>query len=352
MVLKANAYGHGIEDMVPLAEDFGVDHFSVFSTAEAMRAHKVKSPTTDLMIMGWIDDDYIEWAIMNDVSFFVFSRERLMAACKKAGELKKNARVHIELETGMHRTGFAKELLPQLVEDLKKHVTNVELEGLCTHFAGAEHMENFDRIRRQIRNFREMCNWLHEHGFEPRYHHAACSSGIVNFPETALDLVRIGIMSYGFWPSSESRMNYLLNHKLDEDPLKRILSWKSEVMSVNHVDEGEYISYGKSYLTNRRSKIATVPVGYGYGFSRNLSNNGHVLVGGKRVPVIGIVNMNEMVIDVTDVEDVSIGDEVTLIGSQQDRTITVSSFGDMNNSLNYELLSRLPTFIPRKVVEQ
>jgi alanine racemase len=140
------------------------------------------------------------------------------------------------------------------------------------------------------------------------------------------------------------------NEGFENDPLQRVLTWKSVIMSVNRVPKGRYVSYGKSYMTNRNSKIATIPVGYGYGFSRTLSNNGHLLVDGKMVPVIGNVNMNMVVIDVTDVDDVSVGDEVVLIGEQGGESISVGSFSDMNNSLNYELLTRLPSHIPRVVV--
>jgi len=122
-------------------------------------------------------------------------------------------------------------------------------------------------------------------------------------------------------------------------------------MSVNDVAEGEYVSYGNSYLTNRDSRIATIPVGYSYGFSRNLSNMGHVLINEKRVPVVGAVNMNMMVVDVTDLNTIAIGDEVVLIGVQGKNSISVNSFSDMNNSMNYELLTRLPNEIPRKVVK-
>ncbi len=135
--------------------------------------------------------------------------------------------------------------------------------------------------------------------------------------------------------------------QLEQDPLKRILSWKSKVMSVNRVVGGEYVSYGTSYLTTHKSVIATVPVGYSYGFSYTLFNRGHVLVGGKRVPVIGTVNMNMMVLDVTDVEGIAVDDELVLIGQQGERSISVNSFSDMNNSMNYELLTRLPVKIPQ-----
>jgi len=143
-----------------------------------------------------------------------------------------------------------------------------------------------------------------------------------------------------------------MKHDISGSPLDRILSWKSKILSVNDVPEGEYVSYGKSFITNRDSIIATVPVGYGYGFSRTLSNKGHVLVGGTRVPVIGAVNMNMIVLDVTDVDNPQVGDEVVLVGKQGDLEISISSFSDMNNSMSYKLLTRLPHHIPRKVIEK
>lgn len=352
LVVKANAYGHGIEDILPIVEACGVDHVSVFSVEEARRALEVKRHTCDLMIMGFVDDDQLEWVINNDISFFVFTKERLDAACNVAARIKKAARIHIELETGMHRTGFCEDDLEYVADKVLDNKPNVYLEGLCTHFAGAESMDNFQRVREQIKTFNRLCTWFREEKqLIPEYRHVACSAGVLNFPDASMDLVRVGISSYGFWPNNETRMLHMKNGKLAEDPLRQVLSWKSKVMSVNHVDEDEYVSYGKSYLTNRKSKIATIPVGYGYGFSRTLSNKGHVLINGKRVSVVGTVNMNMMVVDVTDLPDVKVSDEVVLIGSQGDKTISVSSFSDMNNSMNYELLTRLPQPLPRYQVE-
>ncbi len=351
MVIKANAYGHGIEDLLPMIEECGVDHFSVFSVEEARRAIKVKEETCHIMIMGFVDDDYLEWAIENDISFFVFTPERLEKVVEISKKTSKPARIHVELETGMHRTGFCNDQLPWVMETLKSNSENLVLEGLCSHLAGAENLGNFPRIRQQISTFKKLCGNFMQSGLKPGYRHLACSAGVLNFPESSMDLVRVGISNYGFWPDNETKMLHLENGKSLKDPLKRVLSWKSKVMSVNRVKENEYVSYGASYITNRDSKIATVPVGYGYGFSRNLSNMGHVLINGKRVPVVGAVNMNMMVVDVTDLPEVKVHDEVVLIGEQGEKTITVSSFSDMNNSMNYELLTRLPSRIPRYQTE-
>ncbi|MCF8219557.1 MAG: alanine racemase [Bacteroidales bacterium] len=352
LVVKANAYGHGIEDLLPMVEACGVDHVSVFSLEEARRALEIKKQACDLMIMGFVDNDHLEWVIENDISFFIFTKERLDAVCKVASTTTKPARIHVEMETGMHRTGFPESTLEYVANKLLENKENIYLEGLCTHFAGAESMENFERVNNQIKNFNRLCSWFNkEKGLIPKYRHVACSAGVLNFPDSSMDMVRVGISSYGFWPNNETRMLHFRNSGFSEDPLHQVLSWKSRVMSVNHVDEDEYVSYGKSYLTNRKSKIATVPVGYGYGFSRNLSNMGHVLINGKRVSVVGAVNMNMMVVDVTDLPDVKVDDEVVLIGKQGDKSITVSSFSDMNNSMNYELLTRLPQPIPRFEVD-
>jgi len=355
MVVKANAYGHGIEALLPAIEECGVTHFSVFSVAEAMRVKKVKHEHCEVMIMGWIDDDYLDWAIKEEISFFVFTIERLRATLQKAKNLDKQAKIHLELETGMHRTGFCANQLTTVFNLLQQNSQYLHLEGLCTHYAGAEDFNSFDRVRGQINTFNTLCDLFKAQDLHPTYIHSACSAALFNFPETMGDLVRIGISSYGYWPNIETKMRYRMLHDFDEktgDPFERILSWKSEILSVNNVEDGEFVSYGKSFITNRPSKIATVPVGYGYGFSRTLSNQGHVLVGGKRVPVIGAVNMNMMVLDVTDVENIKVGDEVVLVGRQGNLEISINSFSDMNNSMNYELLTRLPHHIPRNVVEK
>ncbi len=354
MVIKGNAYGHGIETMIPAAEKQGIDHFSVFSIAEAIRARKAIQPDCDIMIMGWIDKPEIEWAINNDVSFFVFTFDRLKAACKTAQKARKKARIHLELETGMHRTGFSEKEMEKMLRYVRRYSDHLFVEGICTHYAGAESINNYTRIRKQINTFNESVRYAKTMGIVPRYRHTACSAAVLRYPETVMDLVRVGIANYGFWPSDELRMHHFIDSEkkgvAPVDPLDRVLSWKSTVMSVNYVAAGEYISYGTTYLTNRDTTIATVPVGYGYGYTRTLSNMGHVLLHGKRVRVIGSVNMNMLVIDVTDVKRPRIGDEVVLIGSQGNLNISVSSFGDMTNSLNYELLARLPSHIPRCVV--
>ena len=164
-------------------------------------------------------------------------------------------------------------------------------------------------------------------------------------------MVRIGILQYGFFPSREVLIDYLTRHKENDYPLTRLISWKTKVMDVKSVKAGDFIGYGTSYLANANMKVASIPVGYSHGFSRSLSNQGRVLIQGKRLSVVGMVNMNMTLVDVSNLEGVQKGDEVVLIGKQGDLEISVSSFGEFSDLVNYELLTRLPSNIPRKIVD-
>lgn len=350
-VIKGNAYGHGIDLFVPMAEECGVDHFSVFSANEALTVYDRKLGDTTLMIMGMIDNDEIQWAVERDVEFYVFELDRLKHAIETAKKCGKPANIHIEVETGMNRTGFSPLDLKHVVELLAENKQFVNIKGVCTHYAGAESISNYVRVKRQIQNFRKVSNFLVQHGVKPELKHTACSAASIAYPQTRMDMARIGIMQYGFWPSRETFIHYLNDHKTTQDPLQRVLSWKSSIMSVKEVKSGEFIGYGTSYMAEQDMKIATVAVGYSHGYSRSLSNQGRVLVRGQRLSVIGMVNMNMLLLDCTGLDNVEKGDEVVLIGKQGDMELSVHSFGEMSKMLNYELLTRLPHDIPRRVVE-
>jgi alanine racemase len=355
-VIKGDAYGHGIEHWIPMAEDCGVNHFSVFGADEAERALEVAAPSTHIMIMGFLPDDEVEWAVAKGCSFFVFDIQRLEAAIAATRATGKAARVHLELETGLNRTGWTGRELEAALDMLHEADDKLELEGLCTHFAGAESSSNFFRIEQQMRRFTELCDLVEQRGHHARYRHAACSAAALTYPDSILDMVRIGIALYGFWPSQETRMRVLQATRVDKmpprhDPLTRVMRWTSTVMTVNNVAPGEFVGYGNAYLTNRPHRVAAVPVGYFHGFPRGIGNLGHVLVHGRRAGVVGHVNMNMMLVDVTDIPAVQRGDEVVIIGRQKRSQITVGAFGDLTQDLNYEVLVRIPRSVTRRVVE-
>ncbi len=348
-VVKGNAYGHGIKPYVALAYNCGVDHFSVFSASEALQVHEQVNGNAEIMIMGLIDSTDMDWAITKGISFFVFDQNRLEAALQRAKELGVKAKIHLELDTGMNRTGLDKPELLAAVELLHSAREHFELAGVCTHFAGAESFANHFRIQKQIREFNKTRKWLNEQDLVAERYHTACSAAAMNYPKTQMDMVRIGIMQYGYWPNKETMINWMSKRKMHTDPLIRIITWKSHLMSKHHVKKGEFIGYGTRYLAEEDMLVAVVPVGYAQGYSRSLSDQGRVLVNGQRVGVIGMVNMNMVIIDITRIPEVCIGDEVILIGEQGDQSISVSSFSELSAQLNYELLTRLPLDIPRKI---
>lgn len=350
-VVKGNAYGHGIETYVPLAKKHGAWHFSVFDAHEAEQVHRVAGNEVTIMIMGMIDDDQLEWAIENGVEYFVFDKQRLENSVKWAQKIGKKACVHIELETGMNRTGFQKDNWYETAKYVKENEKWLCLKGMCTHYAGAESIANFIRVYDQYDNFLAGVKEFEKAQLNAEKLHTACSAASVRIPKTRMDMVRIGILQYGFWPSTETFVNTVGLKNKGKDPLQRLITWKSQVMNIKTVPMGEYIGYGNSFLATSEMKVAAVPVGYGHGFSRSLSNMGRVLIRGQRMSVIGMVNMNAMMVDVCDLDNVEIGDEVVLIGCQGELDITVNAFGSFSDQMNYELLTRLPLDIPRTVVE-
>lgn len=353
-VIKGNAYGHGISSFIPMAEECGIDHFSVFSADEAYGVLKFRAnKSTDIMIMGMIRDNELSWAIENDIEVYMFETGRFNRALEEAKKIGKKASIHLQIETGMHRTGFEAEEWEEIFTRVYENREHIDLKGICTHYAGAESVANFYRIQNQNKSFQKALNLAENIFDELPVIHASSSAAFLTMPELQYDMVRIGIAQYGFWPSRETFMYQAKAYDFKEkkDPLRRIMTWKSEVMNTKWVEAGDFIGYGNVYMAGRDMQIATVPIGYTHGFGRNLTNAGHVLIHGERAQVSGLVNMNMLTVDVTDIPGVKKGDEVVMIGHQGENEITVASFGEMSNNLNYEILTRLPVSIPRVVVD-
>lgn len=352
LVVKGNAYGHGIAAYTKMAYAHGAQHFSVFSAYEAAQVLEAV-PKAQILIMGSITQSEIEWAIQNNIEFFVFNNTRLHETLEVAQKLNKAARIHIEVETGMNRTGFSKDELTDFFVVHQKNKNLLTIKGVCTHLAGAESIANHVRVMNQVVRFKKAVQRFNEQNIYPEYQHVACSAAVVNYPKFQFNMVRVGILQYGFWPSKESFIQYSIRTKaLDgTDPLRRVISWKSYVMEVKEVAKGEFIGYGTTYLAQDDMKIAIVPVGYAMGFARALSNQGRVLINNQRVGVVGLVNMNLMVVNASFLTNVAVYDAVTIIGNQNNQEITVASFAELSDQLNYELLTRLPQDIPRQITQ-
>lgn len=348
-VVKANAYGHGIEQMVPLLEEAGINHFAVFDYREAIRVHQSLKKKASVMIMGWISDTDLKQTLSEGFEFFVFNLKRLQKVLEYARNENLVARIHLEAETGMNRSGLNEEELQTALQWIQQNKSHVEVRGFCTHLAGAESITNYYRIQQQIKKYHKMLEMLAQKNIQPVYRHMANSAAAFVYPKTRLDLVRIGIMLYGFWSSTETFIYYINRRVNKSDPLQRVLGWKSQIMDIKEIKTGEFVSYGTSYLAQTDIKTALIPIGYALGYSRSLSNKGRVLIRGHRCGIIGVVNMNMIIADVSNIYDVEVGDEVVIIGRQGDLEIKVRAFSDSSNQLNYEVLAHLPEKIKRQV---
>lgn len=346
-VLKGNAYGHGIAVMVPVLQEVGVHHFSVFNSLEAKQVHTKAQGDFTIMIMGDISYEEADWIVENNIEFYAFNLHRIQNMLKIAKAKSKPINIHLEVETGMNRTGFNQSDWQELTHLILNNKKYINVKGICTHYAGAESISNYMRVKLQRNIFKKAIKYFKNEGIVPERIHSSCSAAILAFPQDNFDMVRIGILQYGLWPSRESFISHMTKMNLEEDPLEPILSWTSYVMDIKQVNKGEYIGYGNSYLAESNMTIASVPIGYGYGYSRGLSNQGRVIVNSNRFSVIGIVNMNMILIDISADSNVKINDKVVLIGKQGGHEITVSSFSNITDQLNYEVLSRIDKDIPR-----
>ncbi len=351
-VVKANAFGHGIGTFVPMAEKCGIRHFSVASSFEAWEVKEaLTQPDSKVMIMGILYPDDLPWVIENEIEFFVFDFAQLERVKKVAQEVGKPAIIHLELETGGNRTGLPSAHLDKAIRFMSKNRDHFQFEGVCTHFAGIESLANQFRIQRQLQKFEEMYRKIKKSGYLPKLRHTACSAAALAFPETVMDLVRVGTAQFGLWPSPDIyNMHLQQTGKTKDSPIKRVMTWKTDVMHIKEVKKDQFVGYGTSFQAPRDMKVAVIPIGYSNGYPRTLSNRGYVLIHGKKAPVTGLINMNVFMVDVSQIPDVEIGDDVVLIGKQNNNTITIKSFTEVTNAINNELVSRLPAAIPRRAV--
>ena len=348
-VVKGNAYGHSILKMIPLLQKLEVNHFSVYSSFEAKQVFKVAKNNFTILIMGDINNTDEDWIIDNAIEFFVFNISRLKQMLSKAKQKKKTLIIHIEIETGMNRTGFNEEDWIQIIQLVNANKDFIKVKGLCTHFAGAESLNNYVRVKQQQIKFKKAIKFFKTHEIVPQQIHCSCSAAVLAFPTKNYDMVRVGILQYGLWPSRESFIKYISKLNINTNPLKPVLSWKSYIMDIKRVPKGEFIGYGSSFLAENETVVASVPIGYGYGYSRSLSNLGRVIINNVRYSVIGTINMNMFLVDITSSNTIAINDEVILIGSSTDLDIPLSSFCNNADQLNYEVLSRIDKDIPRTI---
>jgi alanine racemase len=333
-VVKADAYGHGALPVSLKLEKLGVEYLGVAIPEEGVELRKggVKAP---ILIFGGIFKGDAEEIIRYGLTPVVFDIESLKHLSKAAEKRKKKARVHIKVDTGMGRLGVPFELFPAFLKDLRKY-PDIEIEGLLSHFSMTDGEEVYTAY--QWKKYQEGLAMAREMGISSRYLHMASSATLTTFPSFSGNLVRPGIMLYGSYPSPAIE-------KLIE--LKPVLTLKTRIHFLKSVSTGSRISYGGTFVTRRESLIATLPVGYADGYSTRLSNQGEVLIRGKRAPIVGRVCMDLIMADVTDIHGVSKGDEAILIGRQGEERITADEIAKKIGSIPYEVLCLIGKRVPR-----
>jgi alanine racemase len=336
-VIKTDGYGHGA---VPIAKKTkGVaDWFAVATTEEALELREagVKEP---ILILGFTASDCFESLIVNDIRPTIYEVEDAKALSQVAKKLGKVAKLHIKLDTGMGRLGFwadSEQSVEQILEISK--LENLEIEGMFTHFAKADELDKTS-VNHQLELFEHMAETLKARGLQIPILHCANSAGIIDSHGRNFNMARAGIIVYGLYPSDE-----VCKERLELEPA---LELKSHIVYLKKVEAGRGISYGSTFITDKKMKIATIPVGYGDGYPRLLSNKGSVLIRGQRVPILGRVCMDQFMVDVTNVEGVCRGDEVTLIGKDGNEEILADEIAKLTGTINYEVVCDLGKRIPR-----
>jgi alanine racemase len=346
VVIKSNAYGHGIAEIASLASKHGADSFCVHSLEEALFLRK-KNILQDILIMGPVLQSQLEEVIENDFRIVLYNFESFMLLAKLSRKLKKRARIHLKLETGTYRQGITSQDLHRFLQNINQF-SLPSIEGAYTHFANIEDTTNHRYAFEQLELFNKMTDMIREAVKSNITVHSACSAAILLFPETYFDMVRLGISQYGLWPSRETLVSYKTKHTDNSEALlSPVLTWKSRVAQIKEVPNNQPIGYGGTYQTTRQSKIAVIPVGYADGYDRGLSNQSYVLIKGQRAPVRGRVCMNLIMVDITDIPDVQLEDEVVLLGDEGQSSISADSLAALCGTINYELVTRINPDIPR-----
>ena len=337
-VIKTDGYGHGASPIARMLQDKEyIWGFAVATLEEALLLRKAQIEKPILVLGCVFPEQYVEM-LKNNIRACVYSEEMAEHISNVAVQENVTAHIHIKVDTGMNRLGFlANQQSVESIERITK-MKKISAEGIFSHMARADEW-NKTFTEKQIKTFQWMIDALKEQGVEFQHHHLANSASIIDVPDSYYDMVRAGIAMYGLYPSDEITKESVV--------LKPALSLKSRVIFVKEIEANMPVSYGGSFVSKQKMKIATVPVGYGDGYPRSLSNKGYVLVRGKKAPIVGRVCMDQFMVDVSDIDGVQFGDTVTLIGWDGDEHVSVEELSGLSDRFHYEFVCDLGKRIPR-----
>jgi alanine racemase len=335
-IVKSNAYGHGLLQVAKAIKN-KVDAFGVYDFDDAilLRVQKIEKP---ILMLGRVFADQIDLAIKNKIEISVSNLDILQAAKKILGDQK--LMIHLCVETGLGRDGFVFDDMKKILPLLKNK--NIEVVGLYTHLAAPDSSDFLNYTKNQIGEFLKWQKALAQIGLNPQLHVSSTAATFISEIDCVFDAVRIGGGIYGLWSSDEI---FAKNHQTTK--LIPALSWKTRVIEIKNLPKGSCISYGCTFQLKRDSKIAILPIGYFDGIPRVSSNKGQVIINGKKLPQLGRVTMNMLVIDATDLPKIKVGDIATIIGTDKKQIINAKDWGDWSNSFHYEITTRINCRINR-----
>lgn len=340
-VIKSNAYGHGLIEVAKIISP-KCDWFGVVSLSEALQLYRsgIRKP---ILVLSYFDSKEVPSAIGKNIILPVYDINEAKKISQAVLQSRRWQPVHLKIDVGTTRLG----ILPKDVlntAQIIKRLPGIKITGIFSHLADSENF-NQEYTNKQIRAFDNICRLLEKNGFDINTHHLACSAAAIINPSSRYNMVRIGISLYGLWPSKDTKALY--ERHFNGFKLIPALSWHTRIIQVKTVPNNTCIGYGCTVKTKRKTKIAVLPVGYWDGYDRKLSNHGEVIIKSKRAPVLGRVCMNMMMVDITDIPAVTIGDTATLIGRQGREYIGAEELAEKAGTINYEIATRINPLLPR-----
>lgn len=347
VAVKANAYGHGLKEIIALLNNEDVEYIAVHSHEEAAAA-RAFGWERHILTVGYIALSDLDTVMDLNIEPTVYNAETIKCLGKLAGRYGKSVNIHLKIETGTNRQGVVESRLPGIIETIREY-PGLHLKGVSTHFANIEDTTNHEYANYQLKEFNRLVTKIKKLGLKPEYRHTACSAALLLFDNTKFELVRPGIAFYGLWPSKETYLSYRLQGG-SNNILWPIMTWKTRVIQIKEVPADAFVGYGCTFRTTSKTRLAVLPIGYYEGYDRSLSNLAYVLIKGKRAPIRGRICMNLAMADITDIKGVRLEEPVVLLGNDQKERVSADQIADWAKTVNYEIVSRINGNIPRLII--
>lgn len=338
-VVKANGYGHGIVLIARTAVKEGASYLGVINIYEA-RQIRDAGISTPILLLNYTHPDGVKEALDLNLTLNVMHDDVLTRVDKEARKRNIRAKIHVKIDSGMHRLGLMPEEALEFIPKIENY-KNVYLEGIYTHFANSVDRD-LSFAKTQLLVFRNFLKKLFDGRIKPPLLHTANSGATLRLPESYLDMVRPGIVTFGLAPSADFKSPF---------PLKPVMAIKSRIIQIRKIGKGETVGYGRAFRAKRDTTVATIPIGFGDGFRRSPVNWGYVLCHGKKEPLVGYVSMDLSSIDVTNIENPQVGDETVIIGSQKGQTIFLEDVAIRMGVKKSEITTLIPARVPRIYIE-